>query len=56
MGHVAGRYVKKEKAYRVMWGSLKETDYLKDLGINRKKEMILKLILKSWVHLAQNRK
>jgi hypothetical protein len=30
-------------------GNLKERGYLQDLGVNRKKGMILKLILKSYV-------
>jgi hypothetical protein len=49
MGQVAGRYMKKKSAYWVRWGNLKKRDYLQDLGVNRKKGMILKLIFKSCV-------
>jgi len=42
MGHVAGGCMKKKSAYRVRRGNLKERGYLQDLGVNRKKGMILK--------------
>ena len=49
MGHVAGGYMKKKNAYRFRWGNLKERGYLQNLGVNRKKGMILKLIFNSCV-------
>jgi hypothetical protein len=49
MEHVAGMYLKNKTAYRFRWGNLNERDYLRDLGVNRKKGMILKLNLKSCV-------